>query len=94
MRNPGYVHEIAAMVLRGELSASSAKDLLEGQNGGSAGLEQATEDLRSMSTSQIQDRIRELYVADGAEHGYCSTETTESVWVLGQRAHAHYDGSA
>ncbi len=88
MRNPGYVHELAALYLDGKLEIVAVAE----RNGVSdADLQAAVGNLRPLDPEAHQDKIHQLYVADAHEKGYAEGDPErETTWVLGQRAHAYY----
>ena len=92
MRNPGYVHELAAMNLDGipEIEAVAKRNGVT-----DADLQAAVRNLAPMDPAARQDRIHQLYVSDALEKGYAEGDPNrETTWVLGQRAHAYYDVQA
>lgn len=89
MRNPGYVHELAALHLGGSLEIEA----LAKRNGvRDHDFQAALRDLAPMDPGARDDRIHHLYVSDALEKGYAEGDPDrETTWVLGQRAHAYYD---
>jgi len=89
MRNPGYVYELAALSLDGK----SGIDALAKSNGVSeADLQAAVQTLRPLDHKARQAEIHQLYVDDAREKGYAEGDPEqETIWVLGQRAHAYDD---
>lgn len=89
MRNPGYVHELAAMHLDGSPNIEAVAK----RNGvRDADLQAVVSNLAPMDPTARQDLIHQLYVSDAVEKGYAEgNPNLETTWVLGQRAHAYYD---
>jgi len=89
IRNPGYVHELAALYLDGKAEISAVAK----SNGVSdVDLQEAVANLRPLDREALDHEIHRLYVADAREKGYAAEDPErETTWVLGQRAHAYYD---
>jgi len=90
MRNPGYVHELAAQYLDGR----DPQTLAAAQRNGVSDSDLATAmaDLEHLSNEDRLRKNHDLYVFDARDKGYAEgNPEVESSWVLGQRAHAYYD---
>jgi len=89
MRNPGYVHELAATHLE---RTSEIEEVAKRNDVTDADLQVTLRNLAAMDPVARQDRIHQLYVSDALEKGYAEGDPNrETTWVLGQRAHAYYD---
>ena len=89
VRNPGYVHELAAIFV--EQDDPKIRLVAERNGVTDAELSAAVASLRPLTQTQRQRRVHELYVADAREQGYAVGDPAqESTWVLAQRADAHY----
>ena len=90
MRNPGYVHELAALYLDGRDPQTLAAARRNGVS--DSDLATATAALEPLSNEDRLSKIHDLYVSDARDKGYAEGDAeVESSWVLGQRAHAYYD---
>jgi len=90
MRNPGYVHELAALYLDGRDPQTLAAARRNGVS--DSDLATATAALEPLSNEDRLSKIHDLYVSDARDKGYAEGDPeVESSWVLGQRAHAYYD---
>ncbi|MBO1756452.1 hypothetical protein [Allobranchiibius sp. CTAmp26] len=89
MRNPGYVHELAALHLGG---SPDIEEVVNRNGVSNADLEEAIRNLAPMDPAARDARIHQLCVSDALEQGYAEGDPArETTWVLGQRAHAYYD---
>ncbi len=89
MRNPGYIHELAALYLDGKAEIVAVAK----RNGVSdVDLQEAVANLTPLDREARLHEIHQLYVADAREKGYAEEDPErETTWVLGQRAHSYYD---
>lgn len=90
MRNPGYVHELAAIHLAAAGALIADRDGVARED-----LMAAAAALAPLSEWQRREKIRALYVADALEKGYAVGDPAgEATLVLRERALRYYNSDA
>jgi hypothetical protein len=89
MRNPGYVYELAVILLNEDEPTAR---LLAGIHSVEQGdVDVAMRALRPLNDDARDDLIHGLYVKDARDKGYAVGDPEkETSWVLGQRAQNYY----
>lgn len=97
--NRPYTFELAGQLLTARsLGDATAGHYLNAESNGvdRAQLDRAVATLQRIAPADFDTWIRREYIVDGWLHGYLELsanpdDPTLTVWVLGQRAAAHYD---
>lgn len=90
MRNPGYVHELAALYLVGD--QTEIRRLVTSNGVDDSDLDAAIQTLKPLDPRGRENKILDRYVIDAVENGWAyGAPANETTWVLGQRARGYYE---